>query len=90
MSSYLLSDVDRMVYQTLDDFDQKSFHLSAKFLWLVFQNFIPRVKKTKMNKKVYSGESKVLVFFKNWSGTISDVWQKQFGSVIKTLFDVPE
>ena len=52
MSSYLLSDVDRMVYQTLDDFDQKSFHLPAKFLGLVFQNFIPRVKKTKVNKNL--------------------------------------
>ena len=66
----------------------KTFRLSANFLWLVFQNFIPRVKKTKTKKKVYSGESKVLVFFKIWSRTVSDIWPKEFVSVIKTSFDV--
>ena len=64
MNSYLLSDVDRIIYRTFDDFWPKKYRLSANLLRLVFQKVIPRVKRNKLKKKVYPGESKVLVFSK--------------------------
>ena len=66
---------------------------SFSVLW---QNFIARFWKRKITcpqelfeKDFFSGKNyEIIVFWGNWAGKNFDFWQKHFGRVVKTAFDV--